>query len=235
MKFDVTYVLRRLRNELQDIVEPYFWSDEELIDYIDEAQVRFCSDGVPILDSRTEEICRIEYKAGADVVPYHESIRRILSVVRQDSSGGLHSVRLLTQENSLQLFPIRPSDYGVNIDSTRQLNRANDSFDVFTDYDNDYLRLSSPAETPGVLLMQVERLPKDILKECDDILEIRRENIPAILFWASYRAWTKQDSETMDEKAAKRALDMYDIHVGKARIEQKRRTTQPGTMKYGGI
>jgi hypothetical protein len=227
--------LTKVRIELGDEVEPYFWSDTELLGHIDEAQVEFCRKGYPIRDSRTPEICHLKYSAGTTEVKYHETIRRVLTVVRMDSNEGLHKVDLKTQENTLGLFSMRPSDYGVSIDSTRQLNRASDNFEIFTDYDEDFLRLSSPAASDGTLLLQVERLPKDFVDDCNDILEIRREHIPAIVAWACFRAWIKQDAETFDEKAAKASRDLFDDHAYQASIEYKKRYAQPGIVKYGGV
>ena len=233
MSTKVQRVLNRVRVQIGDEVEPYFWGDPELLDYIDEAQIEFCRQGYPIRDSRTPEICHLKYKEGDFEVVYHESIKRILSVVRRDSKGGLHKVELKTQENALGLFSMRPSDYGVDIDNTRQLNRPSDLFDLFMDYDEGYLRLSSPAETAGTLLLQVERLPKDFIDSCDQNLEVRREHIPALVAWACYRAWNKQDGETFDEKAALLNLDLFEDHANRARVEYKQRHATPGTVKYG--
>jgi hypothetical protein len=232
MSTKVQIVIDKVRRQIADDVKPFFWGDPELLDYIDEGQMEFCRQGYPIRDSRTPDICVLPYKANDFEVVYHESIRRILSVVRQDANGGLHGVTLKTQENALSLFSVRPSDYGVSIDNTRQLNRPSDRFDLFMDYDEGYLRLSSPAETAGTLLFQVERLPKNVLDDCDQNIEVRREYIPALVAWACYRAWNKQDGETFDEKAALLNLDLFEDHANRARIEYKQRHATPGTVRY---
>jgi hypothetical protein len=221
--------------ELQDTIEPYFWSETELLYYIDEAQVEFCRQGTLLKDSRTPEICHLAYKANDYEIPTHESIMRVLSIVRQDDKGGLHKVTLKTQENTLELYPMHPRDYGVSTEGARQLNQASDLFDAFVDYDEHYIRLSSPAVTAGTLLLQVERLPKDTIESCDDELEIRKEYVPALLAWSCFRAWSKQDAETFDEKAAATNLALFEDHASRAKTEQSRRTSQAGIMKYGGL
>lgn len=232
MNAKAEFVLKRIRIELEDSVEPHFWPEDELLMYLDEAQIQFCRD-VPIRDSRTPEICELSYRAGDYEIPYHESILRILTAIRQDSSGGLHKVNLTSQENATALFSTRRTDYGTSIDNTRQLTRASDDFDLFIDYDAEFIRFSSPAETAGTILLQVERLPKKELEECDDIVEVRRENIPALIAWSAYRGWSKEDAETFDDKAAAKQLALFDRYVSKAVIEYKRRHTQPGTVHYG--
>lgn len=236
MSTTVDYVLTRLRLELQDDVEPYFWSDTELIYYIDEGQREFCRpDFCPIRDSKSKEVTEIRYKANDYELPLHPSILRILTVIREDSNSNLHKIPLITQENVVSLYPARRPDYGTTIDGARALNRASDQFEVFVDYDEGYLRLSSPALTAGTLLLMVDRLPINDLKQCDDPLEIRKEYVPALIAWAAFRAWNKQDAETFDEQAAQRSYSLFRDHAERARIDQRRRTSQPGTVKYGGI
>ena len=235
MSVDAKFVIKRLRVQLGDSTEPHFWEDSDLLIYIDEAQMEFCRQGAPIRDSRTPEICTIKYKADAYEIPYHESIERILTVVRIDSTGVLHKVTLKNQENVLGLFARNLSDYGTSIDNTRLLNRPDDNFDLFTDYDEHYIRFSSPALTAGTLVFQVERLPKDVIDSCDDKLEINRKYVPALIAWSCFRAWSVEDAETFDQKAADKSLDLFEDHAARAKTEYTRRHAQPGTVKYGGI
>jgi hypothetical protein len=235
MSVNAKFVIKRLRIQLGDSVDPFFWEDSELLIYIDEAQIEFCRQGAPIRDSRTPEICTLTYKADTNEIPYHESILRILTVVRIDSDGIPHKVELKTQENSLGLFTRNLSDYGVSIDNTRLLNRPDDNFDLFTDYDDNYLRFSSPALTAGTLVFQVERLPKDVLDKCDDPLEIHRQYVPALIAWSCFRAWSVEDAETFDERAAAKNLTLFEDHAARAKTEYIRRHSQAGTVKYGGL
>ena len=236
MSDTVQYALDRLRRELHDTVEPYFWADDELMDYIDEGQVQFCTKGIAIRDSRTPKVCHLEYKAGQYEIPLHESIMKIRSIMRMDSNNNLYNVDMAMQETALEMFPIRPSDYGINtVTTASQFNSPSDRFAVLVDYDEGYLRLSSPALTDGTLLLQVERLPLDRITDCEQELEVRREHVVGVLEYAKHRAWSKEDAETFDERAANRAFEMFIFHADGARIEQKRRTSQPGTVKYGGL
>jgi hypothetical protein len=226
--------LDRARIELGDSVQPYFWDDPELLSYLDEAQVEFCRE-VPIRDSRTPEICTLTYKAGATEVPYHPSIRRILNITRKDSNNVHWRIPLTTQENALALNSPARSDYGVNIDATRELTRPSDYFQVYIDYDEDYLRFSSPSSTAGTLYLQVERLPLSPITECDQLLEVRPEYIPALVAWITFRAWLKQDGETFDESASSRAFALFERHTSRAKFELHRRHSTPGQVRYGGL
>jgi len=229
-------VINRIRTELKDEIAPYFWSDDELLAYIDEAQMELCTRGYRILDSTSPAICEIQYKANAFKLPIHESILKILSVVREDSNGVLHNVRQATEESSLHMFPIRPSDYGHNTaDAAQALTSPGDMFEVYVDYDEDFIRLSSPALTDGTLLLHVERLPYKEITDCEQELEVRREHVSAIIAWVAFRAWSKQDAETFDSTASNRSLALFETFADRARIDFKRRTSQPGQIKYGGL
>jgi hypothetical protein len=235
MSVNAKFVIERIRVQLGDSAEPHFWTDPELLIYIDEAQMEFCRQGAPIRDSRTPEICSIAYKADTFEIPYHEAIQRILTAVRIDSNGELHKVKLKNQENVLGLFARNLSDYGTSIDNTRLLNRPDDNFDLFTDYDEHYIRFSSPALTSGTLVFQVERLPKDVIDSCDDPLEVNRKYVPALIAWSCYRAWNVEDAETFDAKASTKSHDLFIDHAIRAKTEYERRHAQPGVVKYGGI
>jgi len=235
MSTKAEFALDRARIELGDSVQPYFWEDSELLAYLDEAQSEFCRE-VPIRDSRTQEVCVLAYKANASDVPYHASIRRILNITRKDSNGVLWQVPMATQETALTLnSPSRSADYGVHIDATRELTRPSDHFQVFVDYDEDYLRFSSPSATAGTLYLQVERLPLSPVTECDQLLEVRQEYIPALVAWITFRAWLKQDGETFDETASSRAFALFERHVSRAKYELHRRHSTPGLVRYGGL
>jgi len=232
----VNELIEDLRIELGDSIKPFFWTEPDLLRYINSGHIEVTRD-VPIRDSKTPEITQIAYRAADSEIEYHPKILRVLTIVREDSTTAknLHRVVMKTQENALSLFSVRRSDYGVNVDATRELNRASDLFDVYVDYDENFLRFSSPAETAGTLLLQVDRLADKKITDCDQILETRPEHDTAIVAWAAYRAWLKQDAETFDEKASERQLALFNGYMGRGKITQKRRNSQPGIVKYGGI
>jgi hypothetical protein len=228
-------LLDRVRVELGDEVEPYFWKEPELLGYLDEGQREFCRE-VPIRDSRTEEVCKITFSAGTSEVPIHKSIKKVLSILREDSNGDYTLVPMATEENEFHQFSGGlGNDYGLSVPSTRRLTTASDYFKVYVEYDEGFMRFSSPALTAGTLRLQVDRLPLKVLENCSQNLEIRDEYGPALIAWTCYRAWAKQDSEVFDPQASSKQLSLFVDHTTRARIEKKRQQSQPGVVRCAWI
>lgn len=67
-------IVARLRNRLDDAVEPYLWSNEELTDYVNEVLNELCRD-IPIIEDGTNtQMCRYSVLAGETLVNLNQRI-----------------------------------------------------------------------------------------------------------------------------------------------------------------
>lgn len=227
----VEALMEVLRGDLQDKVVPFFWEDEELIRYLDEAQFEFCEAGYPIIDSRTDSICRIAYNEGTFEVELHESIMEILEAWREDSAGQRTPLEVATQENYLSLYPQGNDDYGLNGSASHMLNKPKRVTAIFVDYEEDWIRFNGLADQDDILVLRVSRRPAKHFEEPEDKIEIRRHYEPALFAWAKHLAWGKQDGETFDEKASMREKDKFDELAFKAHVAFERKHHPPGTVQ----
>lgn len=57
-------LIRRVRTDANDMVEPYFWSDQDVADWLNDAVREAAVRGRLIHESQADAVCRIEVVAG---------------------------------------------------------------------------------------------------------------------------------------------------------------------------
>jgi hypothetical protein len=227
-------IIRRIRNDLEDQVEPYLWSDTELLDYINEAQTEFCNVdiGVPIIDSVTPEVCEYPFKAGDTVLESHPSIIHITEAFRDDEDGTGRLTPLFIRTQSAFIGMVPPTDdYGNNFSGSHGFTQAARVTTILTDHSEDTIRLASPADQAGIIRLRVTRGPKQDITDCKDRYEVKRKYEPALVAWANRLAYLKQDAETFDPKAADRWQERFDRIAERANLEYLRRYSTPGPIQ----
>ena len=227
-------IIRRIRSDLKDQTEPYFWSDEDLLSYIDEAQIEFCRRdvGAPITDSVTREVCEIPYKADDTVLPAHSSIFNILHAFRDDDdgTGRLYPLKIMTETTLLGAHN-SADDYGMALSGATSFSQASRVRVILLDHTEGAIRLGSPADAAGILRIRVERGPiREICKPTDHY-EVHRNHETALKAYSNYLAYSKQDAETFDEKARDHWKGEFDRIAARAQLEYIRRQSTPGPIQ----
>jgi len=238
-KTSASKLLKNLREDLQDEYDPYLWSDSELLRYIDGGQIEFCRKGIPIFDS-SSPLTRLQVTAGKPDLPYHESILDVKSALAryQNEVGGPYTYSdlvLSTHNHFLARMPLHARDYGATRGGESLMFSTGEPFDIFLDVDQNALRLARIPDRDFTVLLSVERLPELEVNDCDVPIEVHRANHPAVLAWAAYQAFLRQDSETFDPQAAARFKMAFDDYATQAQDDKLRRHSTPGPAHYGGI
>lgn len=238
-KTSASELVKNLREDLQDEHEPYLWSTSELLRYIDGGQIEFCRQGIPIFDSTSEETF-LTVREGDPELPFSDTfldVRQAIARYQNEVDGPYfyRTLKISTQENSLAMTPHWPRDYGVSRRVEDQMFSSGEPFEVFLDYDQNLLRLGRIPDRDFDIRLSVERIPLDIVNDCEDEIEVARMHHPAILAWAAYMAFLRQDSETFDKEAASRFLGQFTDYATRSKDEKLKRHSTPGTVKYGGI
>lgn len=215
---DSTGLLDLFRVEMNDTAKPYLWSDEEVIGYIDDAQKMFCrkTDGIP--DDETTEVCVLEVVPGTDRLDLHPSIRRVRSATRR-SNG--RPVEVLNPENTAErgyFFDGRPGPVRALV-----IGGSNHRARVWP--------LSDETET---LDLAVYRLPLTTIDDTDIPLEVDSEHHPHLLMWCKHRAYSKQDTETVDRVKAAEFEAKFNDYCEQVTREEARKRHKTRTVAYGG-
>lgn len=188
------------RNETDDAAEPYLWSDEELIEFANDAEAEACRRARLLVDSSTAQICALAVAAAdAGLVPLDE---RVLFVRRATIPGGRPMERMKMQdiEEEMPFWLDAPASVPTLF---------------ITDYQSGHLLLwPAPAEDT-TLRLTVVRTPLAEMNDPEDSPEIAPRFHRSLRFWMMFRAYGKQDAEANDPKKAADSLALFEQEFGK--------------------
>lgn len=189
------------REELDDEVGPYLYSDEVLDKHLNEAVAEAAIRARLLLDSRTPAITQITLVPGQAVYTLHPDVvivRRLW--LASDPS------RPLNRTNSDQLDRFHPQ---------WRTERGTPRFMV-RDTSQRQIVLSPVPEVADTLQMVLWRTPTDeeVMADGADEPVIEPMYHAQLYHWACYRAFMKKDSERNDPKAAADHLALFEQAFG---------------------
>lgn len=185
------------RNELDDATQPYLWSDQELIEFFADAENEAARRARLLIDSTTAEICEI-------------------AVVANTAEYELDSRVLFIRRATLDYQRMRRASYrDLDAHLTGWEQDEGNTSHFITDLDTGKVRLYPIPTENATLRMTVARLPLEEMNALDDTPELKAHYHRSLRFWAMYRAYMKQDSETYNKGRADNALALFEQEFGK--------------------
>lgn len=192
-------LIQLFRAEVDDTTEPYLWSDEEAIEYANDAELEACRRARLLVDSTTAEICQIAVAAGdwlLDLDP------RVMFVRRARFAGSKPLARMNMQDME-----------GYN--PYWQDTTASTPFAFIPDYQTGKIAVYPPSDAARTLHLTVVRDPLQEMNDHQDTPEIAPRYHRSLRFWMMFRAYGKQDAEANDPKKAGEALALFEQEFGK--------------------
>lgn len=226
---EIADLLELFRLEVDDISEPYLWSDKEFYAYLDDAHSTFITRLGGITDS-TSPITRITFKAGDTFVKYDERIIRIKSVT--DDYNRKITIRNI---DNFEDGSVMSDDYGNMVNAGLDDSRTGPVRYVVTDMEESKMRLYPIPEAAGYLRLTVNRRPLDPIVDEESTLEVPHFYHLCLLDWVKYKAYMKQDVETFDKSKSKEFLLSFEDYVRSAMREKSSREDRKRVVQYGGI
>jgi hypothetical protein len=191
-------LLKIWRDEIDDITEPYWWTDTEALEYMTDAQNEAARRARLFIDSSTAAVCQYAVRAGTPLVTLDP---RVIFVRR---------AFVASRNPRLQRYSTRDLD---GIPGWEAQTGTVTGF--ITDYESGKLRLfkypeaEDPQAVPptqvDTLNLTVVRLPLTGLTHLDDTIEVREQQARGLRHWMSHRAYLKRDSDTYQPEFAKQA------------------------------
>lgn len=210
-------VLKSLRVRLDDEGQPPLWSDNALVDYINDAVNEACVRALLIYDSSAASaVTSLPITAGQAV--YHLD-SRILQVVRCRFNGTLLCRRQKDQLDSTE--------------GSRWEDRTGPPW-AFIEEESTLQLYPVPAGA-GTVQMDVRRLPLERLEvdDPDAELEINDQHITRMLEWCLHLAYSKRDSDTEDLQRAARHENLFTAAFGErpsASVQRQRKVKRGQTI-----
>jgi len=216
-------LISQFRTYANDKVQPYFWSDEEVTIFLNEAQVEAAIRGRLIHESSQVDVCKVAVAAPAAVYPLHEALYELTHAAFKDADGkGCPSLIITSTEEMDHRSPEWRDDVG----DPRHL--------IQNDID---VRLVPAPERDGELTFEGYRLPMEAISlanKDDDTPEINGAHHPHLIQWALFRAFSIPDTEVFDPNRASQAEFRFTQYFGIRPDSDLRRITRedvPHTVK----
>lgn len=189
---------------MHDLEKPYLWSDDDLSEYLDDAQREAAERSVLLRDSRTPEVCQITVAAN---VAAYELDHRIIEVLRAKLDLQTRPLTLTTTE---ALDIDYPGWESKEADEPQMLaiDREGDAWTAM---------FVPPPSAADVLRLQVHRLPLEPTIKDDCEPEIHERLHIKLIDWMVHRAYLKDDGETLDTDKAEKAEKAFEMTFGPKR------------------
>lgn len=216
---DKATLLQTLRRDLQDEVAPFLWQDEELLSYLDQAQLEFCRITGGIADARSPFL-KQTVAAGTEWVELDPRILKIRSADFYEENGRHYKLELMNMEDTeLDRCP-----HALGLPIGLVLGESEEA-----------ARITYIPIVAGELRLVVFRLPLVSIIAPSGEPEIPLEHRPILLLYAKYLAFMKTDAESFNKDSADTNLMMFTTKCEKARQDKERRKHKYRTVRYGGI
>lgn len=211
---DLSEVLTMLRVDLDDTVEEYLWSTEELTGYIDQGYKEFARVTRILTDQSTAAVAEATVTANDSWVTLDPRVLEVRRAYLVTADVELAKANF-NQAPMKETFS-KPSYY-------------------ISDQVKDKVRLIPGPTANDTLRMNVVRLPLQDLAD-DPVLEFDdRRYWQIINSFAAALAWRNPDVDTFDVNRAQEAENRFYAKAEEVRVEVENRTRTPGTVTYGGI
>lgn len=213
---------RRFRVMARDTVEPFLFSDEDVIAWLNDAQQQAVIRARLLLEDANPDVCEIVTTPGQHTYPLHSALYELASIrFKPDGDTRTKPIQLVSCEWLDQNYhqwrddAERPTRYAIQTENN--------------------LRLVPPPQVPGTLLIEGYRLPLEPLAIDTDEPEIHKANHEKLIYWALHRAFSVVDSETIDKDRASMAEYEFSRHFGLAVDADMRRATRGDVVQHNMV
>lgn len=212
-------LLDQFRLDVADTAAPYLWGDDEFFRWADEAQKQFTrlTDGIP--ESTSALITEIAVTAGQDTYPLSPLVLKVRSARTLSDGRPLDVLNLEDMVTRGNYFDGRTGTVKV----------------VVTGMDVDMVRVWPVPVEDMTVKLSVFRMPLADITDASPAFEIAAQHHLNLLPWIKYRAYSKQDVETLDKTRAADFQATFEGYCTRVKAEQARARHKPRAVVYGGI
>lgn len=215
----VEELIRRFRALAGDKVEPYLWTDDEVVDWLNDAQAQACIRGRLIREDELVTVCRIALQPGKHTYPLHASVYELINLQLVRASERPRPLHLVSREWLDAELPdwresMRPAGWVIQDDTT--------------------VRVVGTVEAGDVLALECYRLPlKDLSADLDQASpEIHPSHHLHLIDWVLHKAFSVPDADSFDPTRADKAEAAFTRYFGNLPDSDMRRTTRVDVPHY---
>jgi len=213
-----TDLLEQFRLDLNDVEEPYLWSDKEVFGYMNDAQRMFCR-LVGGIGDVSSDFTQLAYTPASDWVatsPLILKIRNATDVATGRQIDVWNEEDMRRRGFRFNKVPGRVQRLVIGMEEHRA-------------------RLHSYPAQAGAIQLSIERLPLESIIGADQAFEIDEQHHEHLGLWMAYRAYSKQDAETFDRTKSAESKAAFEVYCFEAAAERARAHGKVRVVAYGGI
>lgn len=212
-------VLRQFRAEFGDSVAPYFWSDEELLVYLNEAHRVFVRgmgglrDVITVPFVANERFAELPSTLIKIKKAYLEADNRpveILNIEELETTGGAYKPTYVDDTPKQGITGLKEGN----------------------------IRWMPIPTTSGNVEMAVLRQTTLVITESNlntGVFDVPEEYHRKLVYGIAGQALLKHDAETFEERSAADLQELFFAEIAAARDDRERQLHNPRTVQYGGI
>jgi len=209
---NLSQLIARFRTDANDKAQPYFWGDDEITAWLNDAVEEAAIRGRLIHESSNASMCRIAVLANQSVYKLHPSMYELDSLMFQVTGDScIKPVCLVSQDYLNEFMPdwrqcTGDPEYAIQSDKG--------------------LRLTPTPSRDGVLMIEGYRLPKQQMEADDDTPEINAAHHRHLIHWALHKGFSIPDTESFDPNRSNTAEAAFTQYFGIRPDSDLRRTTR---------
>ena len=204
-------LIRRFRVLARDAVLPYLWSDEDVTDWLNDAQRQACIRGRLIRESNDDAVCRIDMTPGQQSYDLHPLAYEIISAWLHPVSGRPCLLELHSREW---------------LDRNHPGWRSHKHNAWALVQDDTSITLAGRINAGDVLRLECYKLPEDMELSSWSEPEIHMAHHEHLIQWALHKAFSVVDTEVFDPERAERAALEFTRYFGLQPDSDMRRITR---------
>ena len=205
-------LIRRFRTMANDRVQPYFCSDEDVTDWLNDAQRQACIRGRLLREDANPAVCEIALTPGQRTYPLHKAVYEIINARIVPSNGDRARVVFLA---SREWMDANLPDW-----------RAEQGMAEFVIQDDTSIRVVGAVTAGDKLAIECYRTPLKLLANDTDKPEIHEAHHDHLIQWALHEAFSIPDAEMFDAQRAEKAEREFSSYFGLMPDADMRRITR---------
>lgn len=213
-------LIRRFRTLSRDLVQPYLWPDEDVTDWLNDAQAQACVRGRLLREDANPDLCRIALDPAQHTYPLHKSVYEIINLRLIPAVGRPRTMDLKSREWLDARAPDwrdldRPACWAIQNDTT--------------------LRVVGQINLDDVLALECYRLPLRAMALSSDKPEIHEAHHIHLIQWALHKAFSIPDAETFDANRETVAEVAFSSYFGPPPDSDLRRSTREDEVQTTSV
>lgn len=205
-------LIRRFRVMAEDKSEPFFWADDEIRDWLNDAQAQACIRGRLIREDANPSVCRIAMDPGEHTYKLHQAVYEIIDL-RMQTQGPERNRKM----------ELRSREW---LDTNHPDWREIDTPTCWAIQNDTSIRVVGKVNTGDSLSMECYRLPLRALKDAIDKPEIHDAHHEHLVHWALHKAFSIPDADGYDPVRSATAAKAFASYFGDLPDSDMRRITR---------